>query len=136
MPQKHNVALSEDDENLQHLMLFLTILFIFMGIIGIITCFYQIKGLQSIRRKHKDESTLTSATNIRNETEDVFKMKEATESSRADMHDSLEKEVEELRAFQREVRGELSTLRTALSVLSQRRQRPSDAESQRKGKTE
>jgi hypothetical protein len=34
MHQKHYVALAEDDENLQHFMLIMTILFIFMGILG------------------------------------------------------------------------------------------------------
>lgn len=140
MHQKHYVALAEDDENLQHFMLIMTILFIFMGILGIVTCFYQIKWFQSIRRKHKIESRLPSATNIQNQAEGVYKMKVAKKSSRADMHDSLEREVEELRAFQREVRGELSTLRTALIALSQRGQEevsiPVDTKSQRRGKTE
>lgn len=140
MHQKDNVAPPGDDENLQHLMLKLTMLFICMGIIAIISCISQIKKFQSIRRKHSNESTLQSATLTKNQTEDVHKMKTATEISRADINDSLKREVEELRAFQQEVREELGALRTALTVLSQRRQgevsRPGDAESQRKGKTE
>jgi Flp pilus assembly protein TadB len=142
MHQKDIAALSdeEEEENLQEFMLNLAILFIFMSIIGIISCVYQIKQYQSIRRKHSHESTLQSAAHIQNQAECVYKMKAATESSRADMQDSLEREVEELRAFQQQVRGELGTLKTALTVLSQRRQRevlrPDDAESHRKGKTE
>jgi hypothetical protein len=141
MHQKDIAALlDEEEEDLQQLMLNLAILFIFLSIIGIISCVYQIKQYQSIRRKRSHESTLQSAVNIQNQTECVYKMKAATESSRADMQDSLEREVEELRAFQQQVRGELGTLKTALTVLSQRRQRevlrPNDAESHRKGKTE
>ena len=141
MHQKDIAALlDEEEEDLQQLMLNLAILFIFLSIIGIISCVYQMKQYQSIRRKHSHESTLQSAVNIQNQTECVYKMKAATESSRADMQDSLEREVEELRAFQQQVRGELGTLKTALTVLSQRRQRevlrPNDAESHRKGKTE
>mmetsp|Transcript_8370 Transcript_8370/g.13793 ORF Transcript_8370/g.13793 Transcript_8370/m.13793 type:complete len:142 (+) Transcript_8370:110-535(+) len=141
MHQKnHDVLLSRDDAHLQEMMLALAILFIFMGAIGVISCVYRIKGFQSIRRKHSRESTLQSAAHIQNQTEQVYKMKAATESSCADIQDSLKREVEELRAFQREVRGELGSLKTALEVLSQRRQRnaprSNDFESQEKGKLE
>ena len=132
MQQKNHVALlSKDDESLQQIMLALAILFIFMGVIGVISCVYRIKGFQSARRKHNRESTSQSAASIQHQTEQVYKMKASTESSRADMQDSLKREVEELRAFQREVRGELGSLKTALEVLSQRRQRKNDFESQK-----
>ena len=134
--KNHDASLSRDDESLQQMMLALAILFIFMGVIGVISCVSRIKGFQSIRRKHSHESTLQSAAHIQNQTEQVCKMKAATESSRADMQDSLKREVEELRAFQREVRGELGSLKTALEVLSQRRQRKDDFESQKMGKIE
>ena len=137
MQQKnHDALLSKDDESLHQMILALAILFIFMGVIGVISCICRIKGFQSARRKHSRESTLQSAASIQNQTEQVYKMKAATESSRADMQDSLKREVEELRAFQREVRGELGNLKTALEVLSQRRQIKNDAVSQKKGKTE
>ena len=137
MQQKnHDALLSKDDESLHLMMLALAILFTFMGVIGVISCIYRIKGFQSARRKHSRESTLQSAAHIQNQTEQVYKMKAATETSRADMQDSLKREVEELRAFQREVRGELGSLKTALEVLSQRRQRKDDFESQKMGKIE
>ena len=127
MQQKnHDASLSRDEESLQQMMLALAILFIFMGVIGVISCIYRIKGFQSARRKRSSESTLQSAAHIQNQTEQVYKMKAATETSRADMQDSLKREVEELRAFQREVRGELGSLKTALEVLSKRRQRKDD----------
>lgn len=140
LQKKDDAALSVDDENLQQLMLTLAVLFVFMGVIGIVSCVYQIKSLKSIRREHRHESTLQSAAHIQNETEHVYKIKAATESSRSDMQDSLEREVEELREFQKQVRGELGSLRTALEVFSQRRQREAvrsdDDESERKGKIE
>ena len=134
--KNHDASLSRDDESLQQMMLALAILFIFMGVIGVISCAYRIKGFQSVRRKYWRESTLQSAANIQNQTEQVYKMKAATESSRVDMQDNLKREVDELRAFQREVRGELCSLKTALEVLSQRRQRKDDFESEKRGKIE
>ena len=116
-----NAGYGTDEEDLQHLMRNLTILFIVMSIIGVISCFYQIRRLQLIRGRHCDESTLHSATQIQNQADHVYKMKEATHSSRAEINQHLEREVDELRAFQREVRGELCTLRTALTQLSHRR---------------
>jgi hypothetical protein len=118
-----NAVYGTDEEDLQRLMRNLTILFIFMSIIGVISCFYQIRRLQLIRGRHTDESTLHSATQIENQAEHVYKMKEAKHTSRAEINENLEREVDELRAFHREVRGELGTLRTALTQLSHRRLR-------------
>ena len=140
MLQKKDDASLTVDENIQQLMLTLAVLCIFMGFVGIVSCVYQINCLRSIRRKHRHESTLQSATHIQNQTEQVYKNKAATECSRADMQDSLEREVDELREFQQQVRGELGSLRIALEVLSQRRQREAvrsdNVESERKGKME
>lgn len=140
LQKEDDAALPVDGENLQQLMLTLAILFIFVGVIGIVSCVYQMKSLQSIRRKHRLESTLQSAAHIQNQTENVYKMKAATETSRADLQDSLEREVEELREFQQQIKGQLGSLRTVLDVLSQRRQREAvrsdDGESERKGKME
>ena len=133
-----NADYGTDEEHLQRLMRNLTILFIFMSIIGVMSCFYQIRRLQLIRDRHSDESTLHSATQIQNQAEIVYKMKEATHSSCAEINKNLEREVDELRAFQREVRGELCTLRTALTQLSHRRirQEVSKVEMQKSFKTE
>ncbi len=140
LQKKDDAALTVDDENLEQVMLTLAILFICMGVIGVVSCVYQMKSLKSIRIKHRHESTLQSAAHIQNQTEQVHKIKTATESSRAEMQESLEREVEELREFQQQVRGQLGSLRTALDVLSQRRQREAmrfdNDESERKGKIE
>ncbi len=141
MLQKKDDAALTVDENIQQLMLTLAVLCIFMGFVGIVSCVYQINCLRSIRRKHRHESTtLQSAAHIQNQTEHVYKIKASTECSRADMQDSLEREVEELREFQQQVRGELGSLRIALEVLSQRRQREAvrsdNVELERKGKME
>jgi hypothetical protein len=110
-----NAGYGTDEEHLQRLMRNLTILFIFMSIIGVMSCFNQIRRLQLIHGRRSDESTLHSATQIQNQAEHVYKMKEATHTSRAEINENLEKEVDELRAFHREIRGELGTLRTASS---------------------
>lgn len=133
-----NAGYDTDEEHLQRLMLNLTILFIFMSIIGVMSCFYQIGRLQLIRGRHCEQSTLHSATQIQNQADHVYKMKEATHTSRAEINENFEREVDELRAFQREVRGELGTLRTALTQLSHRRirQEVSKVEMQKSSKTE
>ena len=85
-----NAGYGTDEEHLQRLMRNLTILFIVMSIIGVISCFYQIRRLQLIRSRHCDQSTLHSATQIQNQADHMYKMKEATHSSRAEINQHLE----------------------------------------------
>ena len=104
-------------ETLQHFVLSLGILFIVMSVIGVIRL---VKSCTSIREKRHQKAFFRSAIRAKSEADNVNNIKSNVNIARTEKMCDLEKEVEDLRAFQQEVKRELCTLKNALVLLADR----------------
>ena len=105
------------DDEIHQLMIALIILLLLLGIIGSVTCFYQLKKLRSLRI----EPIKDAEPHIREQRNCVRALKKMAHDTRKNMHQNVAQEVEELRAFQREVSEQLGSMKEALAKLSAKR---------------
>lgn len=109
-PHKH---LTRDDKKLilsATLLLFLLILF------GSLSLWYQIQRLKRVRMKRKQHAS--TALVVDNERKSVYQIQKSAMISRKQMQDRMEKEVETLRVFQEELRGQVDLLKVAFARKS------------------
>lgn len=114
-----NTFTPPDDDDTQRLLIFLLLLIVFLSIIGVISCIYQFKRLQQVRKRH---TIATSQLQLPNQRNSLREVKSMARQSRGVMQQHLANEVDELRAFQKEVSGQLGVLKGALLELSNRQQ--------------
>lgn len=105
------------EENAHHLMVALIIIFVILGIAGSISCYFQLSRLQSVRMERATNISSLPAQRCH-----INELKKITLKSREEMHHNLAVEVQELREFQREVSGQLTTLKKVLAEISNKQQ--------------
>ena len=106
---QHN-QLSRDDKKL---ILSAVLLLFFLIVFGSLSLWYQIQRFKRVRTRHA--SSNTNQTSISNDRRCVHQLQKSAAETRKEMQDRMEKEVETLRVFQEELRGQVDMLKVAFA---------------------
>lgn len=99
----------------RNLMLTASIFVIFLILFGTTSLIYQIQRFKRIRTQQQRTTTATYNNNssYHQERDNIHQLKQTAYQSRKEMQIKMEKEIESLRLFQEELRGQVDMLREA-----------------------